>query len=132
MHSSQFPGATPAQPGEQQQQQKKRAVIIGRCHSGHDIAQDYYEKGYDVTMVQRSTTFVVAAETNLHHMAALYGEGGPPTDDADLLSFGLPNPVVKRLNIDMTRAQNKTDEKLLRGLEAVGFRTDKGPDESGL
>jgi cation diffusion facilitator CzcD-associated flavoprotein CzcO len=105
---------------------------VGCCNSGHDIAQDFYENGYSVTMIQRSTTLVLNADTNIKHMSALYGEDGPPTEDADMLSFGLPNAVVKRMNVDMTKVQNKTDEKTLLGLEKAGFRTDKGPDESGL
>jgi cation diffusion facilitator CzcD-associated flavoprotein CzcO len=36
-HSSLFPGATPNSRG-------KKAVVIGCCNSGHDIAQDFYEK----------------------------------------------------------------------------------------
>jgi hypothetical protein len=74
-------------------------------------------------MVQRSSTFVVSAETNLHHMAALYGEDGPPTEDADMIFYSVPNAVAKRANID---------EKTLQGLEKAGFKVDKGPDESGL
>lgn len=30
----------------------KRAVIAGSCNSCHDIARDYYDHGYNVTMVQ--------------------------------------------------------------------------------
>ena len=80
----------------------------------------------------RSSTFVVSAQTNLHHMAALYGEDGPPTDDADTIFYSIPNQVAKRMNIGTTQVQNKTDEKTLRGLEKAGFKLDKGPDESGL
>lgn len=126
VHSSKFPGATPSQG------QNKKAIIIGCCNSAHDIAQDYYENGHAVTMVQRSTTLVLGAETNLDGMAGLYGEGSPPTDDADILFYSNPNAVVKRMNIDMTRLQAKTDEKVLTGLAKAGFNLDKGPDESGL
>lgn len=65
-------------------------------------------------------------------MAGLYGEGAPPTDDADMKFFSIPNAVQKRMNIDITKVQNKTDEKILQGLEKAGFKLDKGPDESGL
>lgn len=126
VHSSQFPGAAPSQG------QNKKAIVVGCCNSGHDIAQDFYENGYFVTMVQRSSTFVVSAETNQNQMAPLYGEQGPPTLDADILMHGSPNQVVKRMNISATQATNKTDEKLLQGLEKAGFKLDKGPDESGL
>ena len=83
-------------------------------------------------MIQRSSTFVVSADTNLLNMAPLYGEDGPPTDDADMIFHSIPNPVAKRMNIDLTKVQNKTDEKTLQGLEKAGFKLDKGPDDSGL
>lgn len=31
----------------------KKAIGVGCCNSGHDIAQDFYENGYDTTIVQR-------------------------------------------------------------------------------
>ena len=65
-------------------------------------------------------------------MSPLYGENGPATQDADMISQSVPNAVVKRSNIDITKVQNKADEKILQGLQATGFRVDKGPDESGL
>jgi hypothetical protein len=83
-------------------------------------------------MIQRSSTFVVSAETNLHGMAALYGEGGPPTFDADMIFHSIPNQVAKRLNIATTKEQNETDKEVLQGLEKAGFKLDKGPDDSGL
>ena len=126
VHSSSFTGASPSHG------QSKRAVIIGCCNSAHDIAQDYYENGYAVTMVQRSTTLVLNADTNLRHMAELWSDDGPATDDADVVFMSNPNAVVKRMNIDMTNKQAKEDSNILSGLEKAGFRLDKGPDDSGL
>jgi hypothetical protein len=65
-------------------------------------------------------------------MSHLYGEDSPCTEDADILFHSIPNQVAKRLNIKATRMQNKADEKLLKGLESVGFSLDKGPEDSGL
>ena len=57
--------------------QGKKAVVIGCCNSGHDIARDYYDHGYDVTMVQRSSTLVVTSETLIDvTMKGLYAEDG--------------------------------------------------------
>jgi cation diffusion facilitator CzcD-associated flavoprotein CzcO len=42
-HSSEFPGA-------QHDSHGKKAIVVGSCNSAHDIAQDYLEKGYDITM----------------------------------------------------------------------------------
>lgn len=126
VHSSKFTGAAPSHG------KGKSAIVVGCCNSGHDIAQDFYENGYSVTMVQRSSTFVVCAETNLESLTVLHGEDGPATEDADAIFHSIPNQVAKRLNIGLTKSQNKTDEKVLQGLEKVGFKLDKGPDESGL
>jgi hypothetical protein len=126
IHSSKFTGATPSQG------QNKRAIVVGCCNTGHDIAQDLYENGYSVTVIQRSSTTVVSAETFRGNISPLYGEDGPPTEDADILFHSIPNAVLKRMNIDLTNVQNKTDAKTLEGLEKAGFKLDKGPDESGV
>lgn len=125
-HSSSFPGAQPNQQG-------KKAVVIGACNSSHDICQDYRERGYAVTMVQRSTTCVVssAAATEIL-LGSLYSEGGPPTEDADLWLWGHPAETLKALHADVCVKQQSKDAALLRGLEKVGFRLDKGPDDCGL
>ncbi|KAH7417800.1 hypothetical protein BKA64DRAFT_652899 [Cadophora sp. MPI-SDFR-AT-0126] len=126
VHSSSFTGAIPSHG------QSKRAVIIGCCNSAHDIAQDYYENGYAVTMIQRSSTLVLNADTNLRHMAGLWSDDGPATDDADVVFMSTPNAVVKRMNVDMTDTQAEEDSEILNGLERAGFRLDRGPDGSGL
>ena len=78
VHSSQFTG--PADNGK-----GKKAVIVGCCNSGHDIAQDYYEHGYAVTMIQRSSTLVTTSKTLFDGFAGLYDENGvkcPLADEA--------------------------------------------------
>ncbi|POW03984.1 hypothetical protein PSHT_11451 [Puccinia striiformis] len=86
----------------------KRAVIVGACDSAHDIAAELYQNGAaEVTMVQRSRTFVIQ-----HGIPALleglYEEGGMDTEDADLIFTSLP------INI-------------LESLENVGFKLDPYP-----
>jgi cation diffusion facilitator CzcD-associated flavoprotein CzcO len=54
-HSSEFPGAREDGKG-------KKAIVVGSCNSAHDIAQDFLEKGYHVTIVQRSSTHVVSSK----------------------------------------------------------------------
>ena len=69
VHSSQFQGPKANAKG-------KKAVIIGSCNSAHDIAQDFYEHGYDVTMVQRSSTLVVSSSNILKALSGIYSEEG--------------------------------------------------------
>ncbi|KAL2795169.1 hypothetical protein BJX66DRAFT_350755 [Aspergillus keveii] len=125
-HSSDFKGALHEHTG-------KKAIVIGSCNSGHDIAQDFYEKGYDVTMVQRSTTCVISSEaiTNIG-LAGLYDENGPPSEDADLWLWGMPAELLKVQQIGVTKLENEHDRATLEGLERAGFKVDKGPDGAGL
>lgn len=127
-HSSQFKGAQHLSEG-----QKKRAIVVGCCNSGHDIAQDFYEHGYDVTIIQRSSTYVFSSKNGLDVLlAGLYVEGGPETEDADLMFMSVPNAMLKRMHQDATAEISKRDEALLTGLAKAGFKLDDGPDDAGF
>lgn len=125
-HSSQFTGAM-------EDCQGKKAVIVGACNSSHDICQDYYEKGYDVTMVQRSSTCVVSSKaiTDIG-LKGLFDDDGPPTEDADAWLFSIPGEVLKALQVNVAAVQREFDSKTLEGLKKAGFTLDNGPDEAGL
>lgn len=108
----------------------KRAVVIGACNSGHDIAQDLWENGAaEVTMVQRSKTYVMSSQ---YGMPALlkgsYEEGGLPTEDVDLLMTSLPINQIITTHRKITQDIKEFDKELLNGLEKVGFRLDPYPD----
>lgn len=126
-HSSEFKGARMMNEGE-----KKKAIVVGCCNSGHDIAQDFYEHGYDVTIIQRSSTYVMSSKAGLDVLlAGLYVEGGPETEDADLTFMSIPNKMLKRMHMDATEDIAKRDKDMLEGLEKAGFKTDQGPDDAG-
>lgn len=125
-HSSEFPGANPKSKG-------KNAVVVGSCNSGHDIAQDYYEKGYNTTMVQRSSTCVVSSESITEiALKALYSQDGPSNEDGDLFLWSFPSELFKTQQSNVTIAANKNDAKVLEGLRKVGFHVDNGPNDAGL
>ncbi|GAB7333455.1 hypothetical protein MBLNU13_g05053t1 [Cladosporium sp. NU13] len=125
-HSSEFPGA-------QSNSQGKKAIVVGSCNSAHDIAQDYLEKGYDITMVQRSTTHVVSSKAITDvGLKGLFSEHGPQVDEADILLHGLPTPVLKALQVKVCALQAEHDKDMLAGLTKAGFKVDSGPDGAGL
>ena len=125
-HSSEFSGAKPNSNG-------KKAVVVGCCNSGHDISQTFYENGYDITMVQRSTTCVVSSASITEiGLKGLYDEMGPPVEDADLWLYGTPSSVLKLVQVKVTALQAENDKKVLDGLEKAGFKLDRGPDDAGL
>jgi len=111
----------------------RRAVVVGACNSGHDIAQDFYELGADTTIVQRSSTYVMTQKNGIPVLfGALYYEGGPSVEDADLLNAAYPLPVVIEFAKAQTVAIGEMDRELLEGLEQAGFKLDTGIDGGGL
>ncbi|KAM3457924.1 hypothetical protein NHJ6243_007610 [Beauveria neobassiana] len=127
-HSSEFPGARKDGTGK-----GKKAIVVGCCNSGHDISHDYYESGYDVTMVQRSSTNVVSSKaiTDIA-LKGIFDETSPPVDDADLILHGMPNAVLKAVQVQVCALQRAHDKPILDGLTSAGFKLDDGPDGSGL
>lgn len=125
-HSSEFSGAREGRQG-------KKAVVVGSCNSAHDIAQDFLEKGYDVTIVQRSSTCVVSSKsiTDIGNKD-LYDENSPPSDDADIIVHSKPTQVLKSAHVGVAKAQSDADKETLDGLARAGFKVDNGPDGAGL
>jgi putative flavoprotein involved in K+ transport len=108
----------------------RNALVLGTGTSGHDVAQDLYSSGAEVTLIQRGTTYVVSLK-EAQKVYAIYTEG-LPVDDCDLLATSVPYPVMLRAYQLSTEEMRRADEKLLAGLEAKGFRLDFGEDRTGF
>lgn len=90
-------------------------------------------QGYDVTMVQRTSTTVVSSYSITHiALKGLYDESGPETEDADVWLWGLPIEVFKAQQARVAALQREHDRPLLEGLERAGFKLDNGPNGGGL
>ncbi|KAJ5450204.1 uncharacterized protein N7458_006653 [Penicillium daleae] len=111
----------------------KKVVVVGTGNSGHDIAQNYYENGADVTMLQRSGTYVITADKGVFMMhKGLHEDGGPPTEEADIVSESLPFPVQFALSVHMTHRIADAEKETLDGLRRAGFQLDFGHDGAGI
>jgi hypothetical protein len=108
----------------------KKALVIGSGNSGHDIAQDLYSSGADVTLVQRNSTLVVNVEPSAQLPYALYDEG-LSLEDCDLIAASMPLPLARKSHILVTEQARKLDKDLLDGLARVGFKLDFGDDGTG-
>lgn len=110
-----------------------KALVIGACNSGLDIAQDFEAHGAQVTVVQRSSTYVMTSANGIPIIfGGLYYEGGPPTEEADLIAASYPLPVLLEFAKAQTAAIAELDRELLDGLARAGFETDMGDDGGGL
>lgn len=106
------------------------ALVIGTGNSGHDVAQDLHSHGAQVTMVQRSSTTVVSIDPSASTVDASYLTA-PTLEDSDLLGTATPYPVTITANQQTTQMVRELDRELVAGLNAIGFRTDYGEDETG-
>jgi cation diffusion facilitator CzcD-associated flavoprotein CzcO len=107
----------------------KRALIIGTGNSGHDIAQDLYSSGAEVTLVQRSSTLITNIEPSAQLAYAAYNEG--TLEDNDLIATSMPLVLARRSHQMITEQSKQLDKELLDGLERVGFTLDFGDDGTG-
>lgn len=107
----------------------KRAIVIGTGNSGHDIAQDLYSSGADVTLVQRAATLVTNIEPSAQLAYATYNEG--TLEDNDLIATSMPTPLAKKTHVMLTEQSKELDKELLDGLRRVGFKLDFGEGGTG-
>src|SRR5262249_28747158 len=108
----------------------RKALVLGSGTSGHDVAQELQALGADVTMIQRSKTYVVSLK-EAQSVYAIYSEG-IPFDDCDLLATSFPYPVLQRSYQLSTATGREVDTALLNGLEKRGFRLHFGEDDTGF
>lgn len=108
------------------------ALVVGAGNSAHDAAQNLHRNGVDVTMIQRSSTYVMSQKANYDlSIGKLFFEGGRPTDDADLLSASYPHPLALIRAVDQTRQMAEIDQEMLAALDKVGYRYDMGIEGGG-
>ena len=111
----------------------KQCVVIGSNNSAHDICADLWEADAQVTMIQRSPTVVVRADTMQKFAAALpYADPRIPTEFADLLSATVPFRLRSEPETRMTEALRQIDAGFYAGLERAGFRLSDGYDGTGF
>jgi putative flavoprotein involved in K+ transport len=111
----------------------KRVVVIGSNNSAHDIAVDAWEHGAEVTMIQRSPTIVVRADTMSELAKGLpYADRAIPIDFADLA--GAVTPYRPRLAAEKGFSDylRQVDGAFYERLAASGFDLWHGEDETGF
>jgi len=115
----------------------RRAVVIGSNTSAHDICQDLWEQGCEVTMVQRSSTMVVSTKSVLHHAwSPLYSQEalarGITHEFADWIYSTNPYSQQWPKWKKVTEMMREEDAELYAGLEARGFLLNFGVEGGGM
>lgn len=115
----------------------KKCVVIGSNNSAFDICGALWEKGADVTMVQRSSTHIVRSASLMEYgLGDLYSEralqAGVTTEKADLIFASLPYRIMHRFQIPAYEKMAQVDKDFYDRLQSAGFDHDWGDDGSGL
>ena len=128
-HSSEFTG--------EEDYEGTRAVVIGSNNSAHDICATLWQKGAEVTMVQRSSTHISRSESLMDlGLGPLYSEealaNGVTTEKADMLFASWPYALLPDAQKPVYDAMAERDAEFYQQLRDVGFDLDFGEDGSGL
>lgn len=111
----------------------KKTLVVGAAVSAHEIAHDLWEHGADVTMLQRSSTYVVSYEAYHKFWNRLFSEWMDYTNEiADQINYAVPYPRTDEINKQLVKDAAEHDRELHASLEAVGFNLDWGPDGTGI
>ncbi len=111
----------------------KRCVVIGSNNSAHDICVDLWEHDARVTMIQRSPTIVVRAETMRAGASSLYyAQPGADIDLADLMFAAAPFRPRLASEKGFTSYLRQVDADFYQRLENSGFQLWHGEDETGF
>jgi cation diffusion facilitator CzcD-associated flavoprotein CzcO len=110
----------------------KRAIVVGTGNSGHDIAQDLHVSGAEsVSIMQRGATCVLSLEPSAKISYSIYRDG-LSVEDVDLKVAAIPYDMLVESYKWITKKTNRLDAALIEGLNAAGFRTHVGADETGF
>ncbi|KZV68886.1 FAD/NAD(P)-binding domain-containing protein [Peniophora sp. CONT] len=109
----------------------KKVVVVGACTSAFDVCSNLYDSGANVTMFQRSSTYVVSSAAVGVVLAPLYHEGSDP-DHADLVGASFPNWLARGMHQRVRVGLAEMDREILEGLKSVGFRLNSGMDGAGF
>ncbi len=111
----------------------KRCVVIGSNNSAHDICVDLWEHDAHVTMLQRSPTIVVRADTmGTLSKGIYYAQPGANIDLADLMFAANPFRPRTVFEKGFTDYLRNLDADFYARLEKSGFQLWHGEDETGF
>jgi putative flavoprotein involved in K+ transport len=112
----------------------KNVLVIGAGVSGHELAHDLWEHGANVTMLQRSSTYVVSFDSYHEFWNSLFTEDATmPPEFLDQIAYATPfEGPGDDLQRKLVKLAAERDKPLLDGLEAAGFKLHWGPDGTGI
>ncbi|PYH78986.1 putative flavo protein [Aspergillus uvarum CBS 121591] len=113
----------------------KKVCVVGTSSSGFDTAYECARLGIDVTLLQRSPTYVMSLTHSVPRMLKDYApdKNGnlPDTETQDRIMFSTPVGPGEELARRTAKVLEELDLPLLEALNARGLRTWRGQRDTG-
>ncbi|KAG5757840.1 hypothetical protein H9Q72_014020 [Fusarium xylarioides] len=113
----------------------KKVLVVGTSSSGFDTALDCSRRGIDVTLLQRSPTYVMSLTHSVPRMYSRYAPdtGGNRVDpeEVDRIFFSTPVGPGEEFSRRMAKTLEDLDRPMLDALNARGLRTWRGQRQTG-
>ncbi|CAG9983709.1 unnamed protein product [Clonostachys byssicola] len=113
----------------------KKVCVVGTSSSGFDTAFDCSRRGIDVTLLQRSPTYIMSLTHSVPRVIGNYGPDAdlnrPDLEEQDRLFFATPVGPGEELSRRNANVLAGLDKELLGGLNARGLRTWLGQRGTG-
>ncbi|OGM48842.1 hypothetical protein ABOM_002999 [Aspergillus bombycis] len=113
----------------------KKVLVVGTSSSGFDTAYDFAGRGIDVTLLQRSPTYLMSLDKSMPRMIApVYSPEGrkrPDIDTADRVAYALPTGPAEELFRRTAKDIWGADAELIAKMEKAGFRVWRGQHDTG-
>ncbi|KAK5455823.1 hypothetical protein LTS15_005140 [Exophiala xenobiotica] len=113
----------------------KKVCVVGTSSSGFDTAFDCSRRGIDVTLLQRSPTYVMSLTHSVPRILGGYkpdADGNRPSlEEQDRLFFATPTGPGEELGRLNAKVLEDLDRPLLQALNARGLRTWRGQRGTG-
>ncbi|KAF7362792.1 Flavin-binding monooxygenase [Mycena venus] len=108
-----------------------RTLVVGAGNSSADICQDLaFHGAAEVTMLQRSSTCVVSADSVAQTLERLWPPH-VPTDVADFMSQAVPFLLIREIGKATTQHILAQQKETHEGLREAGLKLNMGTDGSG-
>ncbi|BEJ12734.1 hypothetical protein CspHIS471_0211940 [Cutaneotrichosporon sp. HIS471] len=112
----------------------KKVLVVGTSSSGFDTAYDCARRDIDVTILQRSPTYIMSLTHSVPRAIGIYEPVNgirPNLEEQDRIAFAMPVGPSEELGRRNAQVLENLDRDLLDGLHAKGLRTWRGQRGTG-
>ena len=113
----------------------KKVLVVGTSSSGFDTAYDFARRDIDVTILQRSPTYIMSLTNAVPKFLGAYqpkDDERPNLDLVDRLSYSMPVGPGEELGRRSAKELEEDDAEMLAGLQKRGFKTWRGQRGTGV